>query len=143
MLNSQAARAGDILSRFIGGVYVERAVVGQKEAKQPYTPVSLIDQKRAFNAISSYIFSPEAFETPKKVYNYLAKRRRGFDFYAGPEDPKIHSIVLGYQSRVLAHLLHPNTLQRIVDSELYGNQYTLDQFMTDLNSALFAKDIKG
>jgi hypothetical protein len=143
VLNSQAARAGDILSRFIGGVYVERAVVGQKEAKQPYTPVSLIDQKRAFNALSSYIFSPEAFETPKKVYNYLAKRRRGFDFYAGPEDPKIHSIVLGYQSRVLAHLLHPNTLQRIVDSELYGNQYALDQFMTDLNSALFAKDIKG
>jgi len=143
VLNSQAARAGDILSRFIGGVYVERAAYGQKNAKQPYTPVSLSDQKRAFNALSSYIFAPEAFSTPKEVYNYLAKKRRGFEFFSGPEDPKIHELVLGYQSRVLAHLLHPNTLQRIVDSELYGNQYKLAQFMTDLNKALFAADIKG
>jgi len=143
VLNSQAARAGDILSRFIGGVYVERAAYGQKNAQQPYTPVSLADQKRAFSAISSHIFAPNAFTTPKEVYNYLAKKRRGFEFFSGPEDPKIHNIVLGYQSKVLAHLLHPNTLQRIVDSELYGNQYKLDQFMTDLNKTLFAVDIKG
>jgi hypothetical protein len=103
----------------------------------------LADQKRAFSAISSHIFAPNAFSTPKEVYNYLAKKRRGFEFFSGPEDPKIHNIVLGYQSRVLAHLLHPNTLQRIVDSELYGNQYKLDQFMTDLNKTLFAADIKG
>ena len=71
VLNSQSARAGDILSRFIGGVYVERTAAGQKGAKQPYTPVSLKDQKRAFNALSTYIFSPAAFNTPKEVYNYL------------------------------------------------------------------------
>ena len=143
VLNSQSARAGDILSRFIGGVYVERTAAGQKGAKQPYTPVSLKDQKRAFNALSTYIFSPDAFNTPKEVYNYLAKKRRGFDFFSGPEDPKIHEIVLGYQARVLAHLLHPNTLQRILDSELYGNQYPLDSFMAELNKTMFSSDVKG
>ena len=143
VLNSQSARAGDILSRFIGGVYVERTAAGQKWAKQPYTPVSLKDQKRAFNALSTYIFSPAAFNTPKEVYNYLAKKRRGFDFFSGPEDPKIHEIVLGYQARVLAHLLHPNTLQRILDSELYGNQYPLDSFMAELNKTMFSSDVKG
>ena len=143
VLNSQSARAGDILSRFIGGVYVERTAAGQKGAKQPYTPVSLKDQKRAFNALSTYIFSPAAFNTPKEVYNYLAKKRRGFDFFSGPEDPKIHEIVLGYQARVLAHLLHPNTLQRILDSELYGNQYPLDSFMAELNKTMLSSDVKG
>ena len=143
VLNSQSARAGDILSRFIGGVYVERTAAGQKGAKQPYTPVSLKDQKRAFNALSTYIFSPDAFNTPKEVYNYLAKKRRGFDFFSGPEDPKIHEIVLGYQARVLAHLLHPNTLQRILDSELYGNQYPLDSFMAELNKTMLSSDVKG
>jgi hypothetical protein len=143
VLNSQSARAGDILSRFIGGVYVERTAAGQKGAKQPYTPVSLKDQKRAFNALSTYIFSPNAFNTPKEVYNYLAKKRRGFDFFSGPEDPKIHEIVLGYQARVLAHLLHPNTLQRILDSELYGNQYPLDSFMAELNKTMLSSDVKG
>jgi hypothetical protein len=143
VLNSQSARAGDILSRFIGGVYVERTAAGQKGAKQPYTPVSLKDQKRAFNALSTYIFSPDAFNTPKEVYNYLAMKRRGFDFFSGPEDPKIHEIVLGYQARVLAHLLHPNTLQRILDSELYGNQYPLDSFMAELNKTMLSSDVKG
>ena len=143
LLNSQTARAGDILSRFIGGIYVERSTFGQTNAKKPYTPVDLRDQKRAFKAIEQFIFSPNAFETPKEVYNYLAQRRRGFNFSSGTEDPKIHDIILGYQSSVLAHLLHPNTLQRIVDSELYGNQYHLDQFMTDLNKAIFEADSKG
>ena len=50
-LNSQAARAGDVISRFIGGVYVDRANIGQEGGNKPYTPVSLSDQKRAMNAI--------------------------------------------------------------------------------------------
>jgi hypothetical protein len=33
VLNSQSARAGDILSRFIGGVYVERTAAGPKRGK--------------------------------------------------------------------------------------------------------------
>ena len=44
-LNSQAARAGDVVSRFIGGVYVDRSTIGQPGGKNPYTPVSLDDQK--------------------------------------------------------------------------------------------------
>ena len=81
------------------------------------------------------------FDAPNDLYNYLAKQRRGFDFRSAPEDPKIHEQVLGYQKNVLKHLLHPNTLQRITDSELYGNKYTLSAFMTDLNSAIFKSDI--
>ena len=143
VLNSQAARAGDILSRFVGGVYVERAVQGQKNATQPYTPVSFADQKRAFNALRTYVFSPSAFQAPASLYNFLARQRRGFNFFGGPEDPKIQDQVLGYQTRVLAHLMHPNTLQRISDSELYGNTYTLSLFMNDMNQAIFDADIKG
>ena len=143
VLNAQAARAGDVLSRFIGGVYVDRAVQGQKGATQPYTPVSLVDQKRAFSALRTYVFSPQAFGAPASLYNFLARQRRGFNFFSGPEDPKIQDRVLGYQTRVLAHLLHPNTLQRISDAELYGNQYPLSTFMNDLNGAIFDSDIKG
>ena len=51
-------------------------------------------------------------------------------------------MVLGYQSLVLAHLLHPNTLQRIIDTSLYGNQYELVEFMNDLKRAIVEEDIK-
>ena len=115
-LNSQAARAGDVISRFIGGVYVDRSTIGQEGGRRPYSPVNLRDQKRAFNAIKIHVFSADAFTAPNELYNLLAKKRRGFDFFSGPEDPKIHDQVLSYQTRVLAHILHPNTLQRIIDS---------------------------
>ena len=141
-LNSQAARAGDVVSRFIGGVYVDRSTIGQPGGTKPYTPVSEKDQRRAMQTLNTYIFSPNAFDHPNEVYNYLARQRRGFDFFSGPEDPKIHDQVLSYQSRVLAHILHPNTLQRIIDSELYGNTYTLSEFMADLNESIFMTDLK-
>ncbi|WP_346882453.1 zinc-dependent metalloprotease [uncultured Algibacter sp.] len=143
LLSGQKGSAANTISRFIGGVYVERSMVGQTGQKQPYTPVSLDDQKRAMNALKNYIFAPNAFDVPNDLYNYLAMQRRGFNFFRGTEDPKIHKQVLGYQKNVLNHILHPNTLQRITDSQLYGNAYSLSAFMTDLNNAIFKADING
>ncbi|WP_298342533.1 zinc-dependent metalloprotease [uncultured Algibacter sp.] len=140
-LSGQKANAATVISRYIGGVYVDRAMVGQEGASQPYTPVSLEDQKRAMNALKTYVFAPNAFDAPNDLYNYLARQRRGFDYTQ--EDPKIHGQVLRYQKNILNHLLHPNTLQRISDSELYGNKYKLSTFMTDLNSIIFKSDIYG
>jgi GH15 family glucan-1,4-alpha-glucosidase len=95
------------------------------------------------NALNKYVFAPDAFNAPNDLYNYLAAQRRGFNFFSGPEDPKIHEQVLSYQTRVLAHITHPNTLQRISNSELYGNKYKLATYMTDLNDAIFKRDVRG
>ena len=141
LLSGQRATATGVISRFIGGVYVDRAMIGQEGGTQPYTPVSLEDQKRAMNALKKHAFAPDAFNAPSELYNYLALQRRGYNFFGGPEDPKIHRQVLIYQQNILRHILHPNTLQRITDSELYGNKYSLSSFMTDLNNAIFKADI--
>ena len=140
ILRRNYARAGDIISRFIGGVYVDRSVEGQDPTKKPYTPVAYEDQKRAMKAMEKYVFAPDAYKVPNDLYNYLAMQRRGFNFYRNPEDPKIHDHVLNSQKTILRHLLHHNTLQRITDSELYGNTYKLSEFMTDLNNAIFKAD---
>lgn len=143
ILSGQRSIATGVISRFIGGVYVDRAMVGQEGGTQPYTPVSLEDQKRAMNALAKYCFAPDAYRAPSDLYNHLALQRRGYNFFRAPEDPKIHAQVLAYQRNVLRHILHPNTLQRITDSELYGNKYRLSAFMTDLNNAIFKADIYG
>jgi hypothetical protein len=143
ILSGQSATAAGVISRFIGGVYVDRAAPGQKGGTQPFTPVRLTDQKRAMDALKQYVFAPDAFTAPNDLYNYLASQRRGYNFFEGPEDPKIHEQVLSYQTKVLAHIMHPNTMQRISNSELYGNEYTLSRFMTDLNSIMFKSDIYG
>ncbi len=120
-------------------MYVERAVQGQEGATKPYTPVSLKDQKRAMNALRDYVFAPNAYDVPEELFNYIAMQRRGFNLFGG-EDPKVHNRVLSSQLSVLNHILHPNTLQRISDSELYGNEYSLSSFMVDLNDAIFKAD---
>lgn len=142
-LQNQSSVAGGVISRFIGGVYVDRSTFGQEGGTQPYTPVSLKDQKRAMAAMKKYIFSPNSFDVPKDVYNYLARQRRGYNFFGRTEDPKIHEQILAYQTRTLSHLMHPNTLQRLSNSEIYGNKYKLSSFMTDLNSMMFKPDIYG
>ncbi|VXB25803.1 conserved hypothetical protein [Flavobacterium sp. 9AF] len=141
LLSNQKNIAAGVISRFIGGVYVDRAMAGQLSEAKPYTPVSLEDQKRAMNALETYVFSPNAFNAPNELYNFLAMQRRGYNFFNGPEDPKIHSQVLQYQTNILDHILHFNTLQRIVDSELYGNKYHLTNFMADLSNAIFKADV--
>ena len=129
--------ASDVISRFIGGVYVDRSMIGQNTNIKPYTPVSYKDQKRAMAALKQYVFAPNAYDVPTDLYNYIAMQRRGFNFYSKPEDPKIHELVLNYQKRILDHILHPNTLQRITDSELYGNTYQLSEVMTDFKRCYF------
>lgn len=143
ILSGQYAGACEVVSRYIGGVYVDRAVVGQQGGTQPFTPVSYSDQKRAMDALGKYVFAPDAWKTPDALYNYLAMQRRGYNFFSSPEDPKIHSLVMNIQNQALDHLLHYNTLQRLVDSELYGNSYDLGEMMTALNNAIMQADISG
>lgn len=143
VLLRQHTKAAQVMSRFVGGVYVDRAMQGQEGGTKPYTPVSESDQRKAMSNISKYIFAPNAYNSANGLFDYLALQRRGFNFFRGPEDPKIHDIVLSAQKSVLNHLLHPNTVQRLVDSEMYGNSYKLSEFMTELNKAIFDADISG
>ncbi|MGD8341583.1 MAG: zinc-dependent metalloprotease, partial [Gammaproteobacteria bacterium] len=54
-------RAAAVASRFIGGVYVDRAMVNQAGARDPLTPVSLEDQLRAMQLLRDTVFAPDAF----------------------------------------------------------------------------------
>lgn len=143
VLTGQQYGAANVISRYIGGVYVDRAFVGQENAAKPFTPVEDAKQRMALRALKDHVFAPDAFTVPDDLYNYLQIQRRGYDHFTSPEDPKIHGRILTIQESVLRHLLHYNTLQRISDSELYGNTYTLPEFMNDLNSAMFKDDIYG
>ncbi|MBE85004.1 MAG: hypothetical protein CME21_20800 [Gemmatimonadetes bacterium] len=131
---------GQVFSRHIGGVYVDRAVVGQPGATKPFTPVAYEDQKRAMKAIADYILAPDAFDASPDLYSHLQRQRRGF---TGPGEPQIHARILNAHKSVLGHLLHKRTLIRITDSGLYGNTYGVHEMVGDLSGAVFAADIDG
>ncbi len=143
VLTGELGNQMGVASRYVGGVYVDRAMAGQMGATQPFTPVPAAEQRRAMDVLARGLFAPDAFDGAGGVYAYLARQRRGFDFFGAPEDPRIHARALGLQRGVLDHLLHPNTVERVTDARLYGNAYSLADVMADLTTALFEADARG
>ena len=144
ILMSKKYGAAVTTSRFIGGVYVERGVTEQfNKNRMPFTPVAEQDQKRAMNVLAKKFFAPEAFDAPAELLQHLQAQRRGFMFFSTSEDPKIHQWVLNFHQGILAHLLHPTVLQRLTDTQRYGNTYTVNQMISDLTEAIFAADLYG
>jgi predicted Zn-dependent protease len=143
ILFNEFGRQATVVSRYIGGVYLNRAMVGQEGYTQPLTPVPEDYQLKAMNTLSTYFFAPNAIESLEPLYAYLQRQRRGFSGWGRDESPKIHEMLLTSQKQVLDHLLHPNVTMRISDTALFGNTYTLDKMMVDLTNSMFSADIKG
>ena len=141
VMSYEFAAAARTMSRYVGGVHVNRAMVDQPGAKTPLVPVALSDQKRAMAALRSEVFGPDAFVGSDDLYSHLRQQRRSFDFYGATEDPKPHELVLAVQKSVLDHLLHPVVLRRVSDSRQYGNQYSLGDVVEDLTNAIFSDDL--
>jgi hypothetical protein len=135
--------AAKVVSRYIGGVYIDRSFVGQKGGGTPLTPVSYEDQKRAMSVLKEHVFAPETLLAPNGIYDYLRFQRRGWNHGGGTEDPKLHEQMLSIHKTVLNHLLHSVVLTRINDSALYENVYSLTEFMADMTEAVFAADVRG
>jgi len=142
MLQSQRMQMANAVSRYIGGVYVDRSYPDQQSANKPFTPVEAEKQKQALALLNKYIFSPATFKTDATLFPYLQLQRRGFNFFGNTEDYKPQSAVAGIQLQLLAQLLHPVTLQRINNSGLYGNTYTAANLTNDLNRYFFNEDLK-
>jgi len=141
-LNNQRLGMAAAVSRYIGGVYVDRSFVGQKTTTAPFTPVPVAYQKKAMALLGKYVFAPDAFEADKTLFPYLQVQRRGFGFFGTTEDVKPQNIFVSIQLNTLAQLLHPTTLSRINNSGLYGNTYSVANVMNDLSSDIFAADLK-
>jgi len=132
-----------VISRYIGGVHVNRAVIGQDGYDRPYTPVSEAKQKQAMSALAKHLFAANAIDDIEPLLAYLQRQRRGFYGYGRNEDPKPHDLLLNMQKRVFDHVLHPAVQKRITDSTKYGNTYPLHEVMEDLTQAIFAEDLRG
>ncbi|MCA1761837.1 MAG: zinc-dependent metalloprotease [Cryomorphaceae bacterium] len=144
ILTGEHFRQLSVFTKQIGGVHINRAVAGQEgNTTPPFTAVSEERQKAAMDALAKHAFDPDAFVVSEEVYRHLQPQRRGFSQPYNGEDPKIHARILNFQKACFSHLLNPNTLQRLTDTELYGNEYSLDEYMTELTDAVFEADIKG
>ncbi|MER3471845.1 MAG: hypothetical protein C4330_11125 [Chitinophagaceae bacterium] len=132
------------VSRYIGGVYIDRSFPEQNSGNKPFTLVALATQKKAINILNKYVFAPDAFNADAPLFAYLQPQRRGFSASPTGDDYRITNNVLSMQvGGAISHILHPATLQRITNSRLYGNQYSVADVLADLNTGIFAADLKS
>ncbi|MEL6363422.1 MAG: zinc-dependent metalloprotease [Pseudomonadota bacterium] len=133
------------VSRYVGGVYVERFDAGQpgSEGKKPYSPVPEAKQKAAIRLLGERIYAADAFETADDIAAFIQPQRRGYDFFGVTEDPKFRDLVLFSQIDSLQHILHPNTLGRLSNSAEYGGTYTPLEMLLDLNDEIIGGDLRG
>lgn len=144
VLNGQRNNMINAVSRYVGGVYIDRSFPEQNSGNKPYTPTPLVVQKKAMDVLSKYVFAPNAFDADAQVYPYLQIQRRGFNQPGNGEDFKATNNIIGLQAGgALAHILNPATLQRITNTRLYGNQYSVADEMGDLVKGIFDADITG
>lgn len=142
-LNGQRASMANAISRYIGGVYVDRSFPEQNSPNKPFTPVAVAYQKKAMDFLSKNLFAPNAFDPDAQLFPYLQLQRRGFYFFGGTEDPKPQNTIMALQMNVLAAMLNPVTAQRLSTSSLYGNTYSVADVMNDLVKAIFDADKTG
>ena len=140
MLTGQYSIQAGVVSRYVGGVYVERSFVGQDGAKTPYTPVPLKEQQAAMQLLSKRVFSSNPIQYSDSLLSYMQPQRRGFGFFSRTEEPKMNAVILQMQSSVLSHLLSASVLNRLIESESYGNDYNITLMMSDLTNAIFLAD---
>ena len=126
----------EVVSRQIGGVKVDLSHISQNSPKKPFESVDKETQKQSMEIIAKYGFSDNAL-IGIDIIPYLQRQRRGFTI---SEDPQVHERILRYQNRILDQLLHPNVLNRMTNSTLYGNQYDITEFMIDLRKSIFDTD---
>ena len=129
----------DIVAGQIGGVYVTKLVNGQDE-ENAYEPVPYEKQKAAMNLITTKFFANGVWTFDPKILKNLQREKRATGYSSrGNEDPQLHDMVLGMQGRVLASLLHPNVMTRLVDSGQYGNTYMPAEVLQDIFDGIFVK----
>jgi hypothetical protein len=142
-LTREKGRFMEGVSRLIGGVYSNRIVTGQSDMT-PFEAVSYEDQKRAMNLITSKLLSNDAFVFDEELVKNLQNEKRAAysSRQRGNEDPQLHELVINIQGRVLAHILHPTVMTRLVDSSQYGNLYMPNEVLSDLSAGIFvAKEL--
>ena len=136
ILLRQIHTSAEIISRQVGGVYINRGFMSDQE-KNPYEVVPYDIQKESINILTEYYFDSAKFFLPSNVVSKMQRERRSFDFFGKTEDPKIHKMILNGQKKVLKHFTNSRVLKRLTDTSLYGNKYLPNELFRDLTSSIF------
>jgi len=106
---------------YVGGQSFSRIRPGDTNAKLPFVPIELSQQREALATLEKYVFAPDAFSFAPELLNKLAPSRWehwGSPALVFPLDYPIGDRITFLQRFVLRVLLSPMRLVRLRDAEL-------------------------
>jgi len=143
VLNNEL-EAGLIAGKYVGGIYTSRAHRGEAGAPPPFTPVSRVQQRRAFALLDRYVLSSNAFRFSPALLNEVAPTRFGLHWGAARvprSDFPVREVIAELQDDVIAEMFSPVNLARIADEELKVRRASDTMSLADLfawtNAAIF------
>ncbi len=132
------------VTKTVGGLYFTRDHKGDPNQRLPFTPVPAAKQREAVRLLIDQAFDEDAFNFDAELLNKLAPNRYshwGVGGGATPVDFPVHGLVEQIQGILLAQLLNPIRIQRMVDNELRttGDAYTAAELFNDLTQAAWSE----
>ncbi|MDP2577823.1 MAG: zinc-dependent metalloprotease [Candidatus Palauibacterales bacterium] len=129
------------VTRTVGGLYFVRDHRGS--SRLPFTPVDPAMQRSAVKLLVDQAFAEDAFEFNPSTLNKLMPNRWS-DWSTGrpfPVDFPVHQTVISIQSTLMAQLLEPVRIQRLIDNELRtpGEAYTAAELFSELTDASWSE----
>jgi hypothetical protein len=133
------------LTRYVGGLYVARDHKGDPGQRPPFTPVPAGEQRLAVALIVEQAFAEDAFRFDPELLNRLAPDR-SYHWGTSPEAPldfPLHERAAALQNGLLASLLAPPRLARMVDNGVRmpagAEPYALHELFATLTTAIWTE----
>ncbi len=122
MLMGQYGNGAYLVSRFIGGGYVNRDHKGDPNGRDPYVPVTPVRQREALKFLQENVLTDAPFHFPPQLLRRLAADRwmhwgNEMSMFEGVDYP-IYQRILDIQRVALDGLLDPDALRRLQDNAL-------------------------
>ena len=134
------------ICKTVGGIYFKRNHKGDPDEKAIFTPVPAAKQRETVAAITSHLFSEDAFIYDPKLLNSLAPNRYshwGVGWGSIPVDFPLLDLVNDLQSMILSVLIHPTRFQRMLNNELRmppgEANYGPSEFLQTLSSSIWSE----
>jgi Met-zincin/Domain of unknown function (DUF5117) len=145
VLLQQYGNAAFLSAQFVGGEYVHRDHKGDKDARDPFVPVSCGKQREALKFLQDRILTDKPFGFPPDQLRKLAADRwlhwgNEHAFMGGVEFP-LNDRILGIQRVCLRELLSDQTLSRMQDLSAKADKdgcITVAEVMRVLTDSSFA-----
>ncbi|MBD3232856.1 MAG: DUF5117 domain-containing protein [candidate division Zixibacteria bacterium] len=144
------------VSKYIGGIYMERDHIGTPNGELPLIPVSSVRQREAMQFLGEYIFDADEFVFTTQLLKKLQPERMpdftGIPYTIVRLDYPVHNVVLAIQQNALNQLYNPIRLQRLIDIPLYYDAeeyaFTIEELFSGVRGMIWseveiAKDVNS